>query len=172
MGEAYVGMSSAVNDFIRMNSRILSTRSFLFVRSVFEAGFVRFQMVMKSRDVSTGASPLNTQILVLELFKECLDFNLELFSRDEEEVFSTRLSARQQSSKPLMTRNPAVSKVPAQGTKKANHGNTFLSKGPCIVHLAHALGTSNLGGRSIAACSLGSACRFEHLTLPLSDAKR
>jgi hypothetical protein len=109
---------------------------------------------------------------VLELFKECLDFNLELFSRDEEEVFSTRLSARQQSSKPLMTRNPAVSKVPAQGTKKANHGNTFLSKGPCIVHLAHALGISNLGGRSIAACSLGSACRFEHLTLPLSDAKR
>ena len=171
MGEVFGGMSSGVKDFIRLNSRILSTRSFLFVRSVFEAGFVRFQMVMKSRDVSTGALPLNTQKLVLELFQECFDFHLDLFSRDEEEIFNTRLSARQQSSKPTGTRSLYAPKVPIQVAKKGNQGISF-SKGPCIMHLAHALGISNLGGRSIAACSLGSACRFEHLTFPLSDAKR
>ena len=79
-----------------MHVFILSTREFGFVRSVFEASYIRFQMELRSRDVvSTGADPLNSQRLVWEFFQRCFDSMWKkIFSRDEEDVYFTRLAAR------------------------------------------------------------------------------
>ena len=46
-GDIYLGMSLAVRDFLRSNVRILSTREFGFVRSVFEAAYIRFQTELR-----------------------------------------------------------------------------------------------------------------------------
>ena len=173
MGEVYAGITSAAKDFLRNNFRVLSTRSFAFVRSVFEAAFVRFQMELRSRDVSTGAAPLNTQNLVFDFFQQCFDFPLELFSRDEEDIYNNRVVARQLASKQLGTRKLSVNApTPKVPLVRKGHQGMGCSRGPSIVHLAHSLGIATLGGRAIKACSLGSACRFEHLSLPLLDAKR
>jgi hypothetical protein len=173
MGDIYVGISSSPKDFLRNNVRILSTRSFDFVRNVFEAGFIRFQMEMRSRDVSTGAAHLNRSDLVIVLFRDCFSFNLEAFSRDEEDMFKVRQAARQNTRKPVVPIRPPtlVSVKSVSGGSKVSHVAPKIMA-PCITHLVNALGISSLGGRTINPCAYGSLCTFEHLSVPLSTAKR
>ena len=180
MGDMYVGMASAAKDFLMNNSRILSTRNFDFVRGVFEGAFVRFQMDLKARDVSTGATPLNTSVLVLDFFQQCFSFPLEMFSRDEEDMFKARLAAR----RVLPPAKPFISSKPTTGKGSVPKGVSAVSRPhrmstsnpgqsyPCIAHLAQSLGISKLAGRTIIPCALGPACRYEHLVLPLLDNKR
>jgi hypothetical protein len=174
MSDVYVGISALAKDFLMNNVRMLSTRSFEFVRNVFEAAFVRFQMEMRSRDVSTGASPLNSPELVMSFFRDCFTFSAEVFSRDEEDMFKIRQGARQISKKVGMVGKPAmamsVAKPPLIGSKAPNH--TPKGKAPCIAHLVSAVGITNFKGRPVTPCSYGASCTFEHLSVPISALKR
>ena len=173
MGEVYMGISVTPKDFLMNNMRMLATRDFNFVRGVFEAAFIRFQMELRSRDVSTGALPLNRPELVVDFFKLCFTFNLDVFSRDEEDIFKVRQVARQVASKSLMvgkTSGTAVVSMPL-GVGQ-NPRFTANLKRPCIVYLANKLGVAKLGGRAITSCHAGASCKFDHVSFPLSKAHR
>lgn len=172
MGEAYVGLCSVAKEFLMNNISILSTRKFDFVRYVFEGAFVHFQLDMRTRDVSTGASPLNTSELVKVFFQECFTFPIEMFSRDEEDLFTARMIARQGSSRSAGSASRPLAKVAGlKGVPGVVSGSAKVQL-PCIAHLVHSLGITKLAGRVITACTLGSSCKYEHVGLPLVGVKR
>lgn len=174
MGNMYLGMTIVAKNFLLNEGRILATRDFEFVRSIFEGAFVRFQMEMKSRDVSTGASPLDSHELVFNFFQECFHFPLQLFSRDEEDMFKARKNNRQSSNGTLLK---SASKLKNQilPSLKSSTVAKFSNKekSPCIRHLAESLGIQSLGGENpIITCNHGSNCRYAHYTWPIGNVQR
>jgi len=128
-------------------------------------------MEKRSRDVSTGAAPLNRPDLVIVLFQDCFLFSLEAVSRDEENMFKVRQAARESTRKPVLHVT-----LPMLLSVKSVSGGSEVSRvvpkiiAPCII--CFALGISSLGDRTINSYAYGSSCTYEHLTVPLSIAKR